>query len=800
MAIIVSNSDKFITINSVDYPKNSFRIVPNGERIELVSNSQKVQVSGHYSELINRTEDGDSSFDSIEDITEYLRSVLFKVGGGDGDGVTTDASLLTSGTLHPERLGAGSIIYNKFSQGVKDIIDASKWEYDYIIRTDGTTVFAIPMQGLPQYSGVSFNTVLSSAMDQLTEGGSILITGSYENVSNIQIPHDRIKLKGRGKYLTKLKLKAEADEGFEPGLNNDKTALIDIDKHRCEIHDLELDGNGQNQLYINDGTAVDGAGSISGIRVGGVWYGKIENTVVKNCYIHDFTQFGVWNVLNCVRTKFIDLEIIDCYWNGISLDGSDGLAERCYTRGSGDVGIVTSGLRNTLLNCTVGPMDGMYSSVASRWGIAVERAYPPELVPSGHRIIDCFVVGETPGDIKRGLSLWKAEDIEVSSLTVIAAESGVFIETSNECTLDNIHIKGSRNYGVLIRGGSNNVIQSSDIQTDTSLANGNAGISIEKDGTGVISSHNIIKGNYIKGITALSVDTESVKNSVKNNDLDGLNNDFNDSGTETIIKNNYGYKYGDWLPDGAEGDSEPKLLTGLAAYYKLDETSGDALDYLGSHDGSVTATQGVSGKINTCYSFNGTTDFVDCGVLSSSHSFSVSAWVQKEGGGAKVVASSGNTSGFSFRITGSNYLELLKNYGGLVGSSTTIVPSGTLSHIAVTYDGVSGAYAFYIDGVQSGSGLNSMDFTLGTFTIGAITLWNNAKGDFFNGLIDEVGYWNRPITQAEVAQLYGNGNGLSVDEFTGEESDSDGLILESPNGSKFRIEVSDDGTLSSVGV
>ena len=48
------------------------------------------------------------------------------------------------------------------------------------------------------------------------------------------------------------------------------------------------------------------------------------------------------------------------------------------------------------------------------------------------------------------------------------------------------------------------------------------------------------------------------------------------------------------------------LTTNLISYYKLDESSGDAIDAHGSNDGTVTgATQNVAGKINTAYSFDG---------------------------------------------------------------------------------------------------------------------------------------------------------------------------------------------------
>jgi hypothetical protein len=49
----------------------------------------------------------------------------------------------------------------------------------------------------------------------------------------------------------------------------------------------------------------------------------------------------------------------------------------------------------------------------------------------------------------------------------------------------------------------------------------------------------------------------------------------------------------------------------LVAYWALDETSGNAIDSIGGNNCTVVgATQGVTGKINTAYSFNGTSNYM----------------------------------------------------------------------------------------------------------------------------------------------------------------------------------------------
>jgi len=49
------------------------------------------------------------------------------------------------------------------------------------------------------------------------------------------------------------------------------------------------------------------------------------------------------------------------------------------------------------------------------------------------------------------------------------------------------------------------------------------------------------------------------------------------------------------------------LTDNLVSYYKLDESSGNAIDAHGDNDGTLTGniTQNSTGKINTGYAFDG---------------------------------------------------------------------------------------------------------------------------------------------------------------------------------------------------
>src|ERR1035438_3485707 len=83
---------------------------------------------------------------------------------------------------------------------------------------------------------------------------------------------------------------------------------------------------------------------------------------------------------------------------------------------------------------------------------------------------------------------------------------------------------------------------------------------------------------------------------------------------------------------GATASPPSSLLTGIISYWKLDESSGNAIDAAGGgNNGTPTSvTQGAPGEINTAYSFNGTSSKVDMGNpsnLSITTSGSISVWV-----------------------------------------------------------------------------------------------------------------------------------------------------------------------------
>lgn len=217
------------------------------------------------------------------------------------------------------------------------------------------------------------------------------------------------------------------------------------------------------------------------------------------------------------------------------------------------------------------------------------------------------------------------------------------------------------------------------------------------------------------------------------------------------------------------------LWNDLLAYYTADNTPNDAL---GTYNGTLTngATYGT-GIINQGFSFDGVNDYVNLGnVLNfdGSTPFTFNAWVNKSADKFQSIickiGGSPNYTGYNFRINQdfSGRLELLLNNTAptnwIYCKSTTAYTNGAYSMLTVTYDGSQDAngVTFYINGVDAGLTITANSLTLSVSnsyncTIGATPLDGN---QYMNGLLDELGIWNRELTASEVTELYNSGAGL----------------------------------------
>lgn len=224
------------------------------------------------------------------------------------------------------------------------------------------------------------------------------------------------------------------------------------------------------------------------------------------------------------------------------------------------------------------------------------------------------------------------------------------------------------------------------------------------------------------------------------------------------------------------------LTDNLVAYYKLDESSGNASDSSGNgytltNNNTVSFTTGkISngadfGASNSSKYFNHASLH---GFTSPTQAMSLSVWVKittaPSSGETQFIVSQfiGETTGGDWKIgyyneSGTLKIRITNDGGGSLAYSTTLT-TGTWYHIVGTFSGsnAAGSTKIYLNGAEVASGnlygTTNYSAFADSFTIGAN---RNGSSVFFKGLIDEVGQWSRELSSAEITSLYNGGSGLT---------------------------------------
>jgi Concanavalin A-like lectin/glucanases superfamily/FG-GAP-like repeat len=206
--------------------------------------------------------------------------------------------------------------------------------------------------------------------------------------------------------------------------------------------------------------------------------------------------------------------------------------------------------------------------------------------------------------------------------------------------------------------------------------------------------------------------------------------------------------------------------SGLVSWWNGENNTKDVIN---GHNGYLSAA-GVTyapGKVGQAFSFDGVGNVsVPTNVNHITATFTIDAWVNPsliDGDFTRIITRKGSyqlyvrTNGqFWFWLDG---LSGLNNETGGIGgvNSFGFIPINNWTHIAVTYDGsrirsyVNGVLTRTITGI-SGAVVN----TNNSFVIGSEPDLTGTSQ--FDGLIDEVDYFNRALTDAEVTSIFNNGS------------------------------------------
>jgi len=237
--------------------------------------------------------------------------------------------------------------------------------------------------------------------------------------------------------------------------------------------------------------------------------------------------------------------------------------------------------------------------------------------------------------------------------------------------------------------------------------------------------------------------------------------------------------YIEWIPTFAGVRVEEwaiwtsSLDVGLVSYYKLDEQdttgTGTIIDSADSNNGINNGTTNTTGKINTSYLFDGTNDKINltADIIHNYSIMTINLWFKhphQTTSNAQMICNdkAGKNNDFALgfdRTTGELWLsrqdeDTDANYD--IYSDSNV--SDDTWHMGTMIFNQTGMF-LYVDGVIQ-SDWNSFweaDATQNDAWILGSALYD---GQWYKGILDEIGIWNRSLTASEISDLYNSGNGL----------------------------------------
>ena len=182
------------------------------------------------------------------------------------------------------------------------------------------------------------------------------------------------------------------------------------------------------------------------------------------------------------------------------------------------------------------------------------------------------------------------------------------------------------------------------------------------------------------------------------------------------------------------------------------------------------------GSANNAFSFNGTSDYIRCinAGPTGNPNITLSFWVKTSQTTASDIFNWGNGT-----IAGQDFRACFNeagcagvtfdNYNSAITYSTT-TDNNTWEHYVVVYDSIVGSSVLSSRAYKNGILLSSVCFTqnfdqtnIGSANPITIGRYNKLTStpqapNYFSGTLDDIGIWNRVLTQQEITNLYNAAN------------------------------------------
>lgn len=218
------------------------------------------------------------------------------------------------------------------------------------------------------------------------------------------------------------------------------------------------------------------------------------------------------------------------------------------------------------------------------------------------------------------------------------------------------------------------------------------------------------------------------------------------------------------------------LIDNIVAYWKLDESSGNASDSVSSYTLTNNGTTPyASAKINNGIDF-GTTNTIKwlsnanaIADTSTSNAYSISFWVNirtaPSSGQEQVLFDLQKSVGRQHQLRYVNASGTLKlrflNYDGSatdVFDTTQTLTVGTWYHIVVTK--TANSVAMYLNNTSFSSHTLTKTGSSAGVNVTSFGRHGSASFGYATAYMDEIGMWSRVVTSDEITALYNSGSGV----------------------------------------
>lgn len=223
----------------------------------------------------------------------------------------------------------------------------------------------------------------------------------------------------------------------------------------------------------------------------------------------------------------------------------------------------------------------------------------------------------------------------------------------------------------------------------------------------------------------------------------------------------------------------PHLLTDLISYWKFDDASlaNPAVDSHGANDlatGGSGFNGGFAGVINTCGYYDGSTTYApniaSNASLKPTGDFAFSVWLRKDANVAVINALSKGDFAVALDWSLGHSPANGFYFSGGTGTAQVGSPAAdfSMNHVVFWFDSNAGTLNIRVNDTVTHTTPGTITFGNDPFCVGSFF---NAGVPFngvgqWNGLIDELAFWHRIPTAAEITQLYNGGAGWPLSSFT----------------------------------